>query len=45
MNLVVHIPKWLLWLVGVPLGIALLLLAAFGVLVLWSFRDWKPMGY
>ncbi len=39
----ITIPMWLLWVIGVPVGLFLLLAAAFGVFAMiwmWRERDW-----
>lgn len=34
----ITIPAWLLWVVGVPLGVVIILLAVVGVWAVWAFR-------
>lgn len=38
------IPVWVLWVIGVPLGIVILILLAFGVWAVRFFWDWTPLG-
>jgi hypothetical protein len=47
MNIAFTIPKWLLWVIGLPVGLVLLFLAAMGVLFIIelgysskSFKRW-----
>ena len=40
MDIAFTIPVWILWLLGVPLGIAILFLAVIGLIMLISFRHW-----
>lgn len=41
MNIAIHIPVWVLWAVGVPVVVLVLLLAVFGWLML---RSWSQSG-
>jgi len=35
----INIPVWLLWLIGVPLGIIGILLAVFGAIMMYALKD------
>jgi len=35
----ITIPTWVLWALGVPCGIAVLVFAAIGVYMVWAFKD------
>ncbi len=35
----ITIPSWILWLLGIPLVIVILILAAFGTVLLYVFKD------
>jgi hypothetical protein len=39
MHIAFEIPKWLLYVVGIPAGLLVLLFAVFGVIVFWAFKD------
>ena len=39
MTIAFTIPTWLLWLIGIPIGIAVIGLAVIGASFMWSFRD------
>jgi len=34
-----EIPIWLLWLIGIPVGLFILLLAFVGFMALWTWKD------
>ena len=40
MNIVINIPAWLPWAVGLPLGIALLVLAVVGGVAIAVYLSW-----
>lgn len=40
MTIHLEIPVWLLWCIGVPLGLIVVLLAVFGVWCLFAFSKW-----
>ena len=35
----ITIPIWLMWLIGVPLGIIVILLAVFGAIMMYALKD------
>jgi hypothetical protein len=37
-----HVPAWLLWCIGIPLVIAILVFAAFGFVIA---KDWSKGGF
>lgn len=39
--MMIHIPEWFLWLLGVPLGLVVLLLAMFGALTFIAMMNWR----
>ena len=39
MDIAIHIPKWILWTIGVPVGIGILFFAVIGAWMIWAFRD------
>jgi hypothetical protein len=39
-NIAFHVPVWLLWVIGVPVGLALLLFLFVGVAFAVSFWNW-----
>jgi hypothetical protein len=40
MNVAFTIPIWLLWCIGIPLGISIIGLAILGIIFIWFFRSW-----
>lgn len=38
MNISFHIPEWVLWLVGIPLGFFIAIMAVFGFMFVVNFK-------
>lgn len=38
MEIAFTIPTWVLWLVGIPVGIIIVALAVIGLMFIWAFR-------
>lgn len=41
MNIVIHIPHWVIWVIGIPVGLLLLFFAAFGIAWFVSMWNWN----
>jgi hypothetical protein len=39
MILSIHIPIWLMWVLGIPIGIMIIVFAIIGIMFVWSFKD------